>query len=225
MRECSGMSLEPSPQGAALGRSRKPIQMLALDDERSQSIRGPHLVFFTPCKKTASPGPIGSSTPLAPLTSPDPSSTARICGIVAGCRLEPATRLKSERSPLGRAPLPRTAMSAERPKHDRVDRHAARRRPRREAEPFHDFLLDRLVEGKHLKERPGGDTLPARATSPSASEAMNSAPPAIRSSSSRRSTSSSSSSRVCVGSPATFSTRKCRSATLAICGRWVIVNT
>ena len=31
--------------------------------------------------------------------------------------------------------------------------------------------------------------------------------------------------RVCVGSPGTFSTRKCRSATLAICGRCVIVMT
>ena len=31
--------------------------------------------------------------------------------------------------------------------------------------------------------------------------------------------------RVCVGSPGTFSTRKCRSATLAICGRCVIVIT
>ena len=38
-------------------------------------------------RKTASPAPIGSSTPFAPLTSPDPSSTARICGKVAGCRL------------------------------------------------------------------------------------------------------------------------------------------
>jgi hypothetical protein len=32
------------------------------------------------CKKTASPAPIGSSTSFVPLTSPDPSSTARICG-------------------------------------------------------------------------------------------------------------------------------------------------
>ena len=31
--------------------------------------------------------------------------------------------------------------------------------------------------------------------------------------------------RVCVGSPGTFSTRKCRSARLAICGRCVIVTT
>ena len=31
--------------------------------------------------------------------------------------------------------------------------------------------------------------------------------------------------RVCVGSPGIFSTRKCRSATLAICGRCVIAMT
>ena len=37
--------------------------------------------------------------------------------------------------------------------------------------------------------------------------------------------SSSSSMRVCVGSPGTFSTLKCRSATVAICGRCVIVTT
>ena len=48
---------------------------------------------------------------------------------------------------------------------------------------------------------------------------MNSAPPSIRSSSSRRCASSSGSIRVCVGSPGTFSTRKWRSATLAICGQ------
>ncbi len=54
---------------------------------------------------------------------------------------------------------------------------------------------------------------------------MNSAPPAMRSISSRRRSSSSSSIRVCVGSPGTFSTRKCLSATLAICGRCVIVST
>ena len=54
---------------------------------------------------------------------------------------------------------------------------------------------------------------------------MNSAPPAMRSISSRRRSSSSSSIRVCVGSPGTFSTRKCVSATLAICGRCVIVST
>ena len=47
----------------------------------------------------------------------------------------------------------------------------------------------------------------------------------MRSISSRRRSSSSSSIRVCVGSPGTFSTRKCVSATLAICGRCVIVST
>ena len=52
----------------------------------------------------------------------------------------------------------------------------------------------------------------------------NSAPPSIRSSSSRRSASDSRSIRVCVGSPGTFSTRKCASAALAICGRCVIVR-
>ncbi len=44
-------------------------------------------------------------------------------------------------------------------------------------------------------------------------------------SSSRRSASASRSIRVCVGSPGTFSTRKWRSARLAICGRCVIVTT
>ena len=47
----------------------------------------------------------------------------------------------------------------------------------------------------------------------------------MRSSSSRRSTSSSAAIRVCVGSPGTFSTRRCWSATLAIWGRCVIVST
>ena len=53
----------------------------------------------------------------------------------------------------------------------------------------------------------------------------NSRPPSIRCSSSRRSASASRSIRVWVGSPGTFSTRKWRSARLAICGRWVIVTT
>jgi hypothetical protein len=53
----------------------------------------------------------------------------------------------------------------------------------------------------------------------------NSRPPSMRCSSSRRSASSSEAMRVCVGSPAIFSTRKWRSATLAICGRCVIVIT
>ena len=55
--------------------------------------------------------------------------------------------------------------------------------------------------------------------------ARNSSPPSIRSSSERLSAADSSSIRVCVGSPATFSTLKCRSATRAICGRCVIVIT
>ena len=83
--------------------------------------------------------------------------------------------------------------------------------------------------GRARTVRRGEYILPLRAggapTSSPFSVARNSAPPAIRSSSSRRSASSSSSMRVWVGSPATFSTRKCRSATLAICGRCVIVST
>ena len=49
-------------------------------------------VVFNSCsspsrQKTASPASIASSTPLAPLTSPEPSSTARICGrLPAGWR-------------------------------------------------------------------------------------------------------------------------------------------
>ena len=54
---------------------------------------------------------------------------------------------------------------------------------------------------------------------------MNCSPPSIRRTSSRRSSSSSGSIVVCVGSPATFSTRKCRSARVAIWGRCVIVMT
>ena len=53
----------------------------------------------------------------------------------------------------------------------------------------------------------------------------NSWPPSIRRISSCRRSSSSCSIRVCVGSPGIFSTLKCRSATLAICGRCVIVIT
>src|SRR5205807_2354724 len=53
----------------------------------------------------------------------------------------------------------------------------------------------------------------------------NSAPPSILWSSSPRSLSDSGWIRVWVGSPGTFSTRKWRSATLAICGRCVIVIT
>src|SRR5437879_929091 len=55
--------------------------------------------------------------------------------------------------------------------------------------------------------------------------ARNSWPPSIRSSSPFRSSSPSSVMRVCVGSPGTFSTRNWRSASAAICGRWVIVTT
>src|SRR5262249_33518806 len=57
----------------------------------------------------------------------------------------------------------------------------------------------------------------------SRSAARNSEPPSMRSSSSRRSALSRASMRVWVGSPGTFSTRKWRSATLAIWGRCVIV--
>ena len=47
MRECAGMSLELLPQPSGLRTLAEPIQMLALDDECSQSIGGRHLVFFT----------------------------------------------------------------------------------------------------------------------------------------------------------------------------------
>src|SRR5262249_56907478 len=56
------------------------------------------------------------------------------------------------------------------------------------------------------------------------SAARNSEPPSMRSSSSRRSSPSSVSMRVWVGSPGTFSTRKWRSATLAVLGRGGVVT-
>ena len=87
-----------------------------------------------------------------------------------------------------------------------------------------DPLPERRDDAPRDEHVLGHGTTPYQAAPPerlgppydSFSEAMNSAPPAIRSSSSRRRASSSSSMRVCVGSPATFSTRKWRSATLAI---------
>src|SRR2546421_11893412 len=59
---------------------------------------------------------------------------------------------------------------------------------------------------------------------PSWTAEMNASPPSIRRISSFRCPSSSGSIRVCVGSPGTFSTRKWRSARLAICGRGGIVT-
>ena len=55
--------------------------------------------------------------------------------------------------------------------------------------------------------------------------ARNSRPPSIRSAPPSARPAPSSWIRVWVGSPGIFSTRKCRSARLAICGRWVIVIT
>ena len=57
------------------------------------------------CKKPASPAPIGSSTPFAPLTSPDPSSTARICGYVRGMPTDPTAWLESEDRRLDERPF------------------------------------------------------------------------------------------------------------------------
>ena len=72
---------------------------------------------------------------------------------------------------------------------------------------------------------PGRAGVLDRACSRLSSVERNSRPPSMRSSSSRRWASSRRSIRVCVGSPGTFSTRKCASATLAIWGRCVIVIT
>src|SRR6266536_2513848 len=77
--------------------------------------------------------------------------------------------------------------------------------------------------GQRREQRPGGSVPGHRAYEWTL--ARNSCPPSMRSSSARRSPSASRSIRVCVGSPGTFSTRKWRSATAAICGRCVIATT
>lgn len=97
------------------------------------------------CQKTASPATIGSSTPSAPLTSPEPSRTARICGKVAGCR----------RSRPPGATRKIAAWMSDPSKMDGVSgatvhtieqitvRHE--RHLRGEAEPFHEHLLAALA--------------------------------------------------------------------------------
>src|SRR6185503_10737541 len=79
------------------------------------------------------------------------------------------------------------------------------------------------VLGAPSQARRPGDLAVHRSSAVSA--ATNSSPPSMRSSSPLRSALSSAAMRVWVGSPGTFSTRKCWSATLAICGRCVIVST
>jgi hypothetical protein len=86
VRECPLRRSSGACQTAGFGRSRNrsrfsPSMMSAVSPSAD-------LISCSSasCQKTASPASIGSSTPAAPLTSPDPSSTARICGKVAGCR-------------------------------------------------------------------------------------------------------------------------------------------
>src|SRR6185503_2237211 len=79
------------------------------------------------------------------------------------------------------------------------------------------------VLGAAAEARPAGELDEAHRSCWTA--AMNCSPPSMRCSSSRRSSSPSSAIVVCVGSPGTFSTRKWRSASDAICGRCVIVTT
>src|SRR5512133_2355163 len=100
----------------------------------------------------------------------------------------------------------------------RVRPHAYR--PRRAVSPSSVSFAGRTARPRRRLT----DCKPISALGPHLTVARNSRPPSIRSSSSRRSSSSSISIRVCVGSPATFSTLKCRSARLAICGRCVIVT-
>ena len=95
------------------------------------------------CKKTASPAAIGSSSPSAPLTSPDPSRMAKICGVGRGMPTEPTAGLKSEDRRLDERPFFEGLCQ-------RSDGHTIEQISTRhecdigcEAEPFHEHLLCR----------------------------------------------------------------------------------
>ena len=117
----TGRACQAGGFGRARNRSRLSPSMMSAVSPASDFIS-----WSSPsCKKTASPAPIGSSTPFAPLTSPDPSSTARICGCVPGCRLiRPPGSNRKIAAPTS-APSSNGCV-AEPWKHDRVDRRAAR---------------------------------------------------------------------------------------------------
>ena len=132
--QCSGMSVERISPRVSSGRLRRARNRSRFSASMMSAVSPlPDLAWCSSpaCQRTASPGSMRSSTPSAPLTrSADPSSTARICGMVAGCRRSRPPGSNPEDRRLDERPSSKGEVRAQ-PSRDRVDPLGARTPPRR----------------------------------------------------------------------------------------------